>query len=83
MEAADHDSFHMLKDVYKTAASAVIGSTKPLHEYYEALRSKGVPEHNARHAVARYIARVTLAIIKSGQPYDPYRWRQNIIEQDH
>lgn len=73
---------HMLKDVYKTAASAVIGSTKPLREYYEALRSKGVPEHNARHAVARYIARVTLAIIKSGQPYDPYRWRQNIIEQD-
>jgi hypothetical protein len=73
---------HMLKDVYKTAASAVIGSTKPLNEYYEALLSKGVAEHNARHAVARYIARVSLAIIKSGQPYDPYRWRKNVIEQD-
>jgi len=74
---------HMLKDVYKTAASAVVGSTKPLNEYYEALRSKGVAEHNARHAVARYIARVTLAMIKSGQSYDPYRWRQNVIEHDH
>lgn len=74
---------HMLKGVYKTAAHALIGKNNPINEYYESLRAKGVAEHNARHAVSRYIARITYGMLKSGQPYDPYRWRHSAIEQEN
>lgn len=65
----------MLKSVYKTAALAAINGKNPIREYYDHLLSNGVAEHNARHAVARYIARVSLGILKSRTRYEPYRWR--------
>lgn len=74
---------HILKAVYKTGAVAVIGKNNPINDYYESLLAKGVSEHNARHAVARYIARITFGMLKSGEPYDPYRWKQNVIEQEN
>src|SRR5437867_186218 len=49
----------MLKSVYKTAALAVLKGNNPMREYYEHLLAHGVAEHNARHAVARYIARIS------------------------
>lgn len=65
-----------LKAVYKTAAMAAINAqANPIREYYEHLLAKGIAEHNARHAVARYIARVTYGMIKNSTPYDPYLWR--------
>lgn len=64
---------HSLKRVYKLAAMAAISAVgNPLREYYDVLRARGVAEHNARHAVARYIARITYGILKSGTPYRPY-----------
>lgn len=69
---------HTLKAVYKTAAMAAIGGNNPIREYYDYLLGKGVAEHNARHAVARYIARITHGILKTGTRYDPYHWR-NIV----
>ena len=69
---------HTLKAVYKTAAMAAIKGNNPIREYYEYLLAKGIAEHNARHAVARYIARVTYGILKNGTRYEPYRWRKNI-----
>lgn len=70
-----------LKAVYKIAAMAAIGSANPIRQYYEYLLSKGVAEHNARHAVARYIAKVTYGILKSGQPYHPPTWRNTETPQ--
>ncbi len=71
---------HSLKAVYKTAAMAAInGGDNPIREYYEHLLAQGVAEHNARHAVARYIARITYGILKNGTRYEPYRWR-NALE---
>jgi transposase len=68
-----------LKAVYKTAAMAAINSdANPVREYYEHLLATGVAEHNARHAVARYIARVSYGMLKNGTPYQPYRWRTTI-----
>jgi hypothetical protein len=67
----------MLKSVYKTAALAAINGKNPIREYYDHLLSNGVAEHNARHAVARYIARVSLGMLKSRTRYEPYRWRNN------
>lgn len=67
----------ILKSVYKTAASAALGGKNPIREYYDNLLANGVAEHNARQAVARHIASVTLGILKTGTPYEPYRWRND------
>jgi transposase len=72
---------HVLKSVYKSAALAAIQSKGPIREYYDRLLADGEAEHNARHAVARYIATVTYGILKSGTPYDPYRWRKSSVSQ--
>ena len=67
----------ILKAVYKTAAMAAISGNNPIREYYDSLLASGVAEHNARHAVARYIARITYGILKTGTCYEPYHWRKN------
>lgn len=67
----------MLKSVYKTAALAAINGKNPIRQYYDYLLAQGVAEHNARHAVARYIARTSLGMLKSRTRYEPYRWRKN------
>jgi transposase len=65
----------MLKSVYKTAALAAINGKNAIRDYYDHLLAHGVAEHNARHAVARYIARISYGMLKNGMPYEPYRWR--------
>jgi len=69
---------HPLKAVYKTAAMAALnGKPNPVREYYEHLLARGIAEHNARHTVARYIARISYGMLKNGTRYEPYRWRSN------
>lgn len=57
---------HVLKAVYKTAALAAIKGSNPIAEYYQKLLAAGRPQHNARHQVARYLARVSYGILKQG-----------------
>ena len=71
-----------LKSVYKMAAMAAIRGKNPLRDYYDSLLADGVAEHNARHAVARYLARITYGILKTGTPYEPYRWRKSSTSQE-
>lgn len=72
-----------LKSVYKSAAVRVISANNPIKEYYDYLiKEKSVTEQNANNAVARYIARVSLGIIKSGKKFKPYSWRKNRKEKD-
>jgi hypothetical protein len=68
-----------MKAVYKMAALASIRSNSPMKEYYEYLLKKGLSEHNARNAVARYIARISYGMMKSQEKYQPYRWRKTDI----
>jgi len=64
---------HTLKAVYKLAAMASLsGTDNPMRRYYDVLLERGVAEHDARNAVARYIARVTYGMLKTGTPYRPY-----------
>ena len=65
----------VLKSVYKTAAIAVLRGNNSIREYYDHLLAQGVAEHNARNAVARYIARISYGMLKNGTRYEPYRWR--------
>jgi len=71
-----------LKAVYKLAAMAVISSkNNPLRAYYDYLLANGVAEHNARHAVARYIARISYGMLKTGKRYRPYQRRTQAAAQ--
>jgi len=69
----------VLKSVYKTATMAALNGNNPIREYYDYLIGKGVAEHNARNAVARYIAKVTYGMLKSGEEYQPYKWREHKV----
>ena len=54
----------------------------PLREYYEyLLNEKKLPVYNAKNALARYIAKISLGIIKNGQKYKPYKWRDRRKEK--
>lgn len=68
---------HMLKSVYKTAATAVLHGDNELRAYYNFLREKGVAEHNARNAVARKIAAISYGILKNKSVYRPNYGKEN------
>lgn len=61
-----------LKTVYKTAALVCsLRDNGPLKNYYESLiKEKNYPEYQARHALARRIATLTLGVMKSEKPLD-------------
>jgi transposase len=60
----------VLKTVFKTAALVCSRrGTGPLKDYYDYLMNeRSYPEHQARHALARRIASLTLGVMKSGKP---------------
>jgi transposase len=67
-----------LKSVYKMAAHrAILLKNNPVYEYYEELIEKGLTIKQAKLMAARYLAKVSLGIMKNGQKYEPYRWREN------
>ncbi|MBV6514348.1 MAG: hypothetical protein FMNOHCHN_03967 [Ignavibacteriaceae bacterium] len=59
----------VLKQVFKVAAMTCITTENELSALYKHLLGRGVSPHNARHAIARYVARVTFGILKTGKPY--------------
>ncbi len=67
----------ILKTVYKTATLAAIGGNNDIREYYESLLKKGYTILEAKNQIARYIAKVTYAIMKNRTPYRAYQWREN------
>jgi hypothetical protein len=68
---------HTLKSVYKTAALAALRGDNELREYYDYLLAQGVPEHNARHAVARKIAAISYGILKNQSVYQPKHGKES------
>ena len=73
-----------LKGVYKSAARIAIGGgNNPAYEYYLMLVEKKKLTHKeGTLMVARYLAKVSLAMMKSGEKYDPYRWRKDEIKTE-
>jgi len=68
-----------LKGVFKPAALGVIGGKNNFNKYYDfLLTQKHYSEHNARHAVARKIATIAWAVMKSGRPFDSERMDQEV-----
>jgi len=60
----------VMKCVMKTAAMAAISGNNALSKYYDFLLLQGLPERDARNAVARRIAVIVLAVMKSGKKYN-------------
>jgi transposase len=70
----------ILKSVYQTATRiAIMSGNKPINEYYEYLQQKGLSKKQIEIQIARYMARVSLAMMSNGQKYDPYRWRKDDV----
>jgi len=67
----------ILKNVYRSAALAAIGGNNDIREYYESLLQKGYSISEAKNQIARYIAKVTYAIMKNREPYRAYQWRES------
>jgi transposase len=61
-----------MKSVYKVAAWTAIRGQNEMRDYYEYLmREKNASERDARHAVARRIAQISLGVLRSGKAYRP------------
>jgi transposase len=69
-----------LKGAYDGAAMAAIGGNNDIADYYNNLLEKGLSEKQAKLTVARYIAKVSYGMLKTGENYLPYKWRK-IAEQ--
>ena len=67
----------VLKCVYKMAAESVLRGNSKLRKYYDHLRDKGIGHKNAKNAVARKIAAISLAMLKKGEKY-----REELIAND-
>jgi len=67
----------ILKNVYRSAALAAIGGNNDIREYYESLLQKGYSISEAKNQIARYIAKVSYAIMKNREPYRAYQWRES------
>jgi transposase len=60
-----------LKEVFMGAAESILLTTDTsLRRYYDFLRQKGVEHHNAKMSLARKVAAICLAVLKTKRPYD-------------
>ena len=66
----------ILKRCYKIAANAAIGGNNDIREYYEYLLQNNYSYEDARNEIARYIAKVSYAVMKNKTDYRPYQWRE-------
>ena len=66
----------ILKRCYKIAANAAIGGNNDIREYYEYLLQCNYSHEDARNQIARYIAKVSYAVMKYKTDYRPYQWRE-------
>jgi transposase len=61
----------MLKDVFKSTATAALGRPGPFQDLYQAMVDRGMREEMARLTLARKFAALTLRLWKTGEHYDP------------
>lgn len=70
----------ILKWVYMSAATDAIQNSGMCKEYYELQITEGVSPKAARKNVARKLAAITLAIMKTGKPYEEKRLTKNSLK---
>lgn len=71
-----------LKSVYRSAALRSICYNNPVKDYYLYLiNEKNLTDQKARNMIARYIAKISLAIIKNGNKYKAYEKNEKILKE--
>ncbi len=73
----NHNYNHMLKCVFKGAATSVLqlqSNHDPLRSAYERMLAGGTKPNLAKVTLARKLAAITLALWKKKEVYDPARW---------
>jgi transposase len=61
----------VLKDVFKSAATAATGRPGPLQDFYHGMIERGMRAELARVTLTRKLAALTLRLWKTGEHYDP------------
>ena len=59
-----------LRDIFIGAAESAIRSESTLRDYYESLRAKGTAHKDAKVAVARKVASLSLSLLKNNDIYN-------------
>lgn len=72
----------LLKNCYKGAANSALFGNNDIKEFYEYMLNRGLSPDKARHQIARYIAKVTYAILKNKTKYRPYQWQESIKKKN-
>jgi transposase len=69
---------HTLKDIFKGAATTVIGQAEdePLYRHYVRLLDGGTKPNLAKLTIARQIASIVLSVWRNQEAYDPKRLEQ-------
>jgi len=76
----NHNYNHFLKNIFKGAATTVIGQGKedePLYQHYLSLLDNGTNPNLAKLTIARQISSITLSMWRKGEEYDPARLKKN------
>ncbi len=58
-----------LRDIFVGAAESAMRSDSTLSDYYDSLRAKGESHKDAKVALARKVASVTLSLLKKNETY--------------
>ena len=66
----------MLKNVFMGAAESAIKHDCDLRQYYDSMMAKGLPHKAAKKNVARKIAAISLALMKSSKVYKEFKWEK-------
>jgi hypothetical protein len=61
----------IVKEVFKSAATAATARPGPLQEFYAGLIARGLRPELARVTLTRKLAALTLRLWKKGERYDP------------
>jgi hypothetical protein len=61
----------VLKEVFKSAATAATTRPGALQDFYQGLIARGMREQLARVTLTRKLAAITLRLWKTGARYDP------------
>lgn len=67
-----------LKCVFKMAAHSALRGHNALRQYYDALRSNGIADQQARNAVARKIATLTLSLWRNKQRFNEQQFLERL-----
>ena len=67
-----------LKCVFKMAAHSALNGNNALRKYYDSLRIKGVSDQNAKNALARKIAALSLSLWRNNQRFNEQKFLERL-----